>query len=135
MGIQVTWHNPDKYILLWEFSGRWTWKQFDQARAEVRAAVLDVGHPIGMIVEFLPGSLTPPDLISRVRYLSQSIPAPPIVVFKVFIVPDTLLMSLLKALQVFLPAHWRGGFADTREEAAALLEAQLAKQTVPNSQC
>lgn len=46
MGIRIQWDNPEKTIIRWEFEGRWTSEQFQEALKFATTLAQEVNHTV-----------------------------------------------------------------------------------------
>jgi hypothetical protein len=66
MSITVVWADTEeKTTLLWTFSGKWTWADYDEARAVSRSLTAGLGYPIYSIADFSKSPLLPKNALSR----------------------------------------------------------------------
>jgi hypothetical protein len=66
MPITVTWDDADPTILVYSYSGRWTWAEY-QAATRQAFALVGGTQPVDVIADFSSGGLLPENAMSNFR--------------------------------------------------------------------
>jgi len=69
MAIEIHWDNPEKTIIRYDITGRWTWDDLRQAQINVFQMMdaTDAAH-VGTIAHFTEGKIAlPPDTLAQLR--------------------------------------------------------------------
>src|SRR5215510_13590412 len=74
MGVQVSWDNPEKTVLLYELEGRWTWDEFHAAVADAFAMTASVPHTVDTISHFHRGTPLPANAMFHFRRVMLAAP-------------------------------------------------------------
>lgn len=74
MGIQLVWEDDDKTILRHIYEGIWTVADFIGAVDESRKLLLEVEHPVDLIIDMREAAGPPPKIMSAYRYADQKVP-------------------------------------------------------------
>jgi hypothetical protein len=75
MSITVTWDNPAKTALRYEFADRWQWDDFKKAFRQAQQMLASVGHIVDVIVDFQNSGCVPTETLARLAYVAGSRPA------------------------------------------------------------
>lgn len=67
MNVTVSWDNPEKTIIRYDFEPTWTWPEFYQAVANAFAMTRSVGHTVDSISNFKPNAALPPNALFQFR--------------------------------------------------------------------
>lgn len=67
MGVTTQWGNPEKNIILYTFTGSWTWDENEVAIAEAYQMVLAQGTPVDIIADFSQTSVFPSQIMSNFK--------------------------------------------------------------------
>ena len=74
MGIELTWDNEEKTILCHAYKGAWTVRDLYGAIDESRRLLLEVGHPVDLIIDMRESGNPPPGLMPAYRYADKKVP-------------------------------------------------------------
>ena len=133
MPITVTWDDAEKTVLLLDFTGKWTWTDYDAARTTVYTTLDPVKHRVAMIVDFHDSQYVPHDILMHARHaLDTSHPA---LDTYVLVGANTFLRHIYQLLERAFPlltARHAVLFAGTREDARAQLAAYRQQSSEPD---
>lgn len=133
MPISVSWDDEEKTVILLDFSGQWTWTDYDGARVATNATLDTVAHPVAMIVDFHQSQYVPHDILMHARHALDS--AHPNLDTFVLVGANTFFQHIYQLLQHAFPlltARHRVLFASTREDARARLAAYRQQSSGPD---
>lgn len=123
MAIHVDWDDPQKEILRWEFVGYWTLDELLQAAQHTTRLLLDdTSTTVDFIINVSQGGLIPPRLLPYLR--KTQLRRHPREGIKIVVGADQYLRIFFQEFWRYAPAHWDIRFADTYEEARALIRSQ-----------
>lgn len=74
MGIQLVWEDDGKTILRHIYDGNWTVDEFIGAVDESRKQLLEVGHPVDLIIDMRTAAGPPPMIMSAYQYAERRVP-------------------------------------------------------------
>ena len=124
MPISVTWDDAAKTVLLLDFTGTWTWADYDAARAAVNATLDPVKYRVAMIVDFHDSQYVPRDILMHARHALDT--SHPVLDTYVLVGANTFLRHIYQLLERAFPlltARYAVLFAGTRDDARAQLAA------------
>ena len=75
MSIELSWEDEDRTILRHTYIGAWTVAEFYKAVDESRALLLDVGHPVDLIIDMREGPNPPRGITPAYQYADRKVPA------------------------------------------------------------
>ncbi|MFN8376170.1 MAG: hypothetical protein U0694_25260 [Anaerolineae bacterium] len=129
MGVQVQWDNPEKTILRYDMSGKWTWDRFFNAYEAGKALMNTVSHKVNFILnptDEISRAYTPPNAMSHMISIGRK--AHPMAGKTVSISNNTFTRVLLQMVSKVNPKIAEMyAFADSLEDARVM----LAKDSVP----
>lgn len=67
MGINSSWDNDEKTIILMEFEGQWTWTDVQNVGTRHNQMIDEVTHPVDFIVDFSKSQHVPPGFLQHTR--------------------------------------------------------------------
>jgi hypothetical protein len=133
MGIEVTWENENKTIIQYVYDGRWTLREFDDARTQAAKLEETVTHRVDVIVDVRNSSLVPTGAISRgkqVMTTNQS--SHPNEATAVIVGAGPLVRSIYDVVSKVYPdvVKRRGfRFARTMDEARAIIAQEASSRS------
>lgn len=74
MPVAYSWHDPDKRVLLYSFSGKWAWDEVHQTFRASWEEVRQQDHMVDSISDLGDARNIPPSALTHVRSLSQNRP-------------------------------------------------------------
>ena len=74
MSITVTWDNPERTVLRYEFTGVWQWDEFNKALDQAEKMLASVGHIVDVIADFQASGCVPTETLARLAYVAGSRP-------------------------------------------------------------
>jgi len=120
MGIQINWYNAEQTILKYEFEGKWTWHDLDEAVQKVNEMLASVPHPVHILIQFH-GGLIPNGALSQMRIKNSKPEAN--WGGGVFVGVHPLLRVLVTTfLRLYPPMAERYAVAETEDEALAIIQ-------------
>jgi hypothetical protein len=63
MGIQVSWYNEEKTIIIWKFIGDWNWQDYHTAINRAVVMLKGVDHMVDSIMDLEHNRALPPDAL------------------------------------------------------------------------
>jgi hypothetical protein len=67
MGVTVRWYNDEKTIIYYEFTGKWTWAEFEPAYTETLRLMDSVDYKTDFILNMIPAEHIPAGAIQRLK--------------------------------------------------------------------
>lgn len=120
MGIQVSWHDEHKTIMLQVFEGKWTLEDYYRLVDEAAALIRPLPHTVHIIADASRSALPPSQMVSGMRYALNKMPSNQGIT--VFVQPGTLASALIDLAKRFSPRAASTVFiAASREDALALI--------------
>lgn len=120
MSVTVDWDTPDKTVIRYQYVGRWTWPEYEQAAKRAALLVREEGRQVSVIADFSQSGMLPKGLLSG---FERSLQATPLDFDVVVIVSKTEL--LLRMIEVFRRLNQKVGAklltTNSLEEARTLL--------------
>lgn len=118
--VTVTWENPAKTILRYDFVERWTWKDIYAAKNIGDAMVESVPHFVGLMYVLPPNATLPENAIPNVRTLIKN--AHKRVYMSVVVSNNVYVKTIYNVLkQVYKPLTKNFMHADNADKARTLL--------------
>lgn len=74
MPVHITWGNEGKTYTVFEFEGKWTWDEYNKARAEGIDMVNSVSHMVNLIVDYSHSSFFPNNMLSNFGSSLEKVP-------------------------------------------------------------
>ena len=123
MAIRVKWDETQQHVMCWEFVGQWSLDDLITAGQHTGQLLREAAsQPVDFMIDVSQGGLIPPRLIS---YLRQTrLARHPREGLKIIVGADQYLRIFFKEFLRYAPEHWDIRFADTYEEARAMIIAQ-----------
>ena len=75
MGITVTWDNPQRTVLRWEFKGWWSWYDFSVAQKQSNEMMVSVAHTVHAIGDMTSSRFIPPNAMIEFGRAANDVPA------------------------------------------------------------
>ncbi|MDX1995045.1 MAG: hypothetical protein SF029_21875 [bacterium] len=131
MPVTVHWDDEIQRTIVYVIDGNWTWEEVFQARAQVNAWLDDMTRKAAFIFDTRTSNgRLPPNALASIRTLIEQ--AHPNAGPAVFVVnPKTftraLMIDMLKLVGKLYRARWNFMFANSMEEARALLRVRTAE--------
>ncbi len=123
MAIQVEWDDQEQHIVRWRFIGHWTLDDLIKAAKFTERRFLDEAtQPIDFIIDVTHGGLIPPRLMPFAR--GVHVAEHPLEGMKIFVGADRYLHIFFAEFSRYAPAHWDIRFAESYEDARAIIRAQ-----------
>jgi len=133
MGIDVIWDNEAKTIIRYVYDGRWTWEDFDKARALAVQLEDTVPHQVDAIVDVQKSSVLPTGTITRAREVGGTAPVlNPKEGISVIVGAGAFVRSIYDVLRKVYPELIRRRglfFAKSLDEARAIIAQHVAQRT------
>jgi hypothetical protein len=133
MGIEVNWENETKTIIQYVYDGRWTLRDFDDARIQAARLEETVTHRVDVIVDVRNSSLVPTGTISRGKQVITTTPTShPSEGMAVIVGAGPLVRSIYDVVSKVYPdvVKRRGfRFARTMDEARAIIAQEAASRS------
>ena len=133
MGIEVTWENEAKTIIQYIYDGRWTLKDFDEARAQAAKLEETVTHRVDVIIDVRNSSLVPTGAISRGKQVMTTTPSShPNEAMAIIVGAGPLVRSIYDVVSKVYPeiVRRRGfRFARSMEEAHGIIAQEVATRS------
>ena len=122
MGIRVDWYDFNEAILGWKFKGVWGWAELDAAIKETQDHAQELNGDLNVIYDVRQMGLVPVNMVSGLRnlvgidlsYRGNGI--------NVVVGADYYLKLLWHFMAVNFPPRWQVHFANTYDEATAIIE-------------
>jgi len=74
MGIELAWQDEEKTILCHTYDGAWTVQNFYDAVDTSRAWLIEVEHPVDLIIDMRTADGPPPKITSAYQYADRKVP-------------------------------------------------------------
>ena len=124
MPIAVSWDNPEKTILRYDYQGRWTWDEYFKINEEGVSLIASVAHRVDTISNMKPGMM--PVSGSGMSSAKAALRKLPSNAGIIVVVTNSLANALLKAIKQYdrdLGAKFRG--ATSIDEARTIIEREV----------
>jgi hypothetical protein len=124
MPVHITWDEGLSDVIRYDFEGRWTWNEFEQAYSEAVRLFGTVDHPVDVIVNLLPSTALPRGILDVVKRVADN--APPHHGMTVYVGQRDILQVFARAFERIYPnaaARYPLAFCATLDEARARLKA------------
>jgi hypothetical protein len=127
MSIDVRWDNDDHTIVLFTFSGSWTWRQFRDACDTSLALHREVSYPVASIYDMREGDHLPTNFFSNVRYALDVTDPPNRTPAQVVVGAGFLVKSLGEVVVRLYGKRYGFGltFVSSLDEARTVAQAEL----------
>ena len=127
MGIRLAWDNEEKTALCHIYEGKWTIEDFYHAVDESQRLLLEVDHPVDLIVDMRTSAAPPPGILPAYRYADQRVPENQRLI--VMVKTDSVMKAFNRVIGDIAPRASENRYlADSMEEARQLI-AKYAAQT------
>ena len=126
MGIRIEWDDEEKMILCHIYEGNWTVEDFYLAVDESRRLLLEVGHPVDLIVDMRTSAAPPSGILPAYRYADQRVPDNQRLI--VMVKTDSVMKAFNRVIGDIAPRASENRYlADSMEEARELIANHAAR--------
>ena len=116
MSIVISWDNPEKTIIRWDFDGVWDWDEYGAVKVGFDAMLREVDHTVGVIADMRHSPTLPKNAFTRFKYFTRT--TPPNRGLMVFVGTNMLVRVAVETLgRAFKELSQDIAFADTVEDA------------------
>jgi hypothetical protein len=127
MTIRAEWHDATKMIMVWTFTGDWTWTDYYTIRGVINEQIRREPHPVSIIVDMRNSSAMPQNPLSHARSAAEH--SPDNLAQTVFVGLNPLLRTFFKVFETtytrLMPKkQMKMALVGTFEEALALIAGQ-----------
>lgn len=117
MPVSFDWHDDQHTVLLWQFSGHWTWREYYDAVERVKVLYAEHDQRIDHIADMRASQSLPPDPLAAARRLSGELPPG---VLTILVGASPMLQFIISmARRLFHGPFDQFYFADALEQAEA----------------
>ena len=74
MGINVSWYNEEKTIILREMIGNWTWEEFHTSQEQINGMLREVGYIVDQIIDTRNSGAIPSSALTQFRNANKDVP-------------------------------------------------------------
>lgn len=125
MSIELKWEDEAKTILRHTYKGAWTVEEFYRAVDESRALLLEVGHPVDLIIDMREGPNPPRGIAPAYQYADRKVPPNQRLI--VMVDPSEYMRTFNRVVEGIAPrASQNRHVVETIEDAHELIEAYRA---------
>ena len=133
MAIEVTWYDEAQTVMLWTYTGQWTWHDYENARTQSRSLVGQSKNPIYVIADFRASRLLPNNALSNFRNSYDS--ADYEFILAVIVAKSLWFESMIGALRRLYPQLGKKvQLAHSLDDAITLIHRHQAEQKTAASQ-
>jgi hypothetical protein len=121
MGIQVSWLNESKTVLVARFVGEWTMGDYFRFVDEREALIMAQPQTVHLLYDYSESTATPKDLLAGAQYANKHMPNNQGLV--IFLKANSVIKAfMLMAKRTGLPVTRYVYTAESKEEALSLIE-------------
>ena len=121
MGIQVSWLNENKAVLVARFVGEWTMVDYCRFVVERELLIKAQANLVHIVYDYSESSSTPKDLLAGAQYANKHMPSNQGLV--IFLKANSVIKAfMLMAKRTGLPVTRYVYTAESKEEALSLIE-------------
>lgn len=120
MGINVSWLDETKQVIVRDFAGKWTWAEFYIAQEQVNVMLRSVDYTVHQMFDFSASASLPPNTLTHLRNSGRNMP--PNSGKSVVITHNEFYLQMYRVLNLVFPNVTRKVvLAGTRADALAKL--------------
>ena len=99
MSITVDWHDSEKTIILYVFSGKWTWSEFYDVYHRAIAMENSAPNRVDVVIDFRQSAIPPTNVLLNLKYIADN--QPPNIGLSILVSKSPLVRSLYEVAQKF----------------------------------
>jgi hypothetical protein len=122
MAVHAGWDDQVEHVIRYDFEGRWTWDEFEQAYHEVAPLFASVDAEVGVIVNLLPSTALQRGILDVLKRVADDVP--PNHGVTVFVGERDVLKAFARAFERIYPTsarRYRLDYCVSLDEARARL--------------
>ncbi|MCU0514973.1 MAG: hypothetical protein MUE40_20650 [Anaerolineae bacterium] len=131
MPITVTWSDDCRRVLVYTYTGRWTWDEYHLILDETQRLTAGLSYPLHMLIDFTACHILPAgSFITHLQTGRQRLPRH---IGLSVLASDALIMRVTQRVMTSIRGQEPREFVivPTLAEAWAVLHARLAQETIP----
>src|SRR5687767_15951584 len=99
MSIVVDWYDSQKRLMLYVFSGKWTWSEFYDVYHKAVAMENSVPHRVDVVIDIRQSAIPPTNVLLNMKYIADN--QPPNIGLSVVVSASPLIRSLYEVAHKF----------------------------------